>query len=134
MMGNKYRSQSKLVMVHPRDIAEAAAQELQNSFEGKSYRYIAGEELEIADIVKLLGAAIDKPEWPWVELSDEETLAGMIAAGMSEAIATLYVEMGRAIGSGILFEDFSRHRPEAWGKIKLTDFANEFAAVYKSQY
>jgi uncharacterized protein YbjT (DUF2867 family) len=130
IMGNNYGKQSKLVIVHPRDIAVAAAQELQGSFEGKSHRYIPGEELEVADIVKILGSAIDKPELPWVEFSDKETLAGMIAAGMSEAIASLYVEMGRAIGSGILFEDFRNHRPEAWGKIKLREFAIEFAAVY----
>jgi len=133
IMGNNYGKQSKLVIVNPRDIAEAAAQELQGSFEGKSHRYVSGEELEVADIVKILGTAIDKPELQWVEFSDEQTLGGMVAAGMSEAIANLYVEMGRAIGSGILFEDFRKHRPEAWGKIKLAEFANEFAAGYKSQ-
>jgi hypothetical protein len=133
LMGNNYGEQSKLVMVHPRDIAEVAARELQNSFEGKSHQYIAGEELKIADIVKILGAAIDKPGLPWVEFSDQETLGGMIAAGMSEAIASIYVEMGHAIGSGILFEDFNRHPPKVWEKTKLTDFAGEFAAAYKSQ-
>lgn len=133
IMGNNYESKVKLLMVHPKDIAAAAAQELQDSFEGKSYRYVAGEELAITGVVKILGTAIGKPELPWVKFSDEETAAGMIAAGMSEAIANLYVEMGHAIGSGILFEDFHQHQPSSWGSIQLTDFANEFATVYKSQ-
>ena len=132
IMGNNYGGQTNLVMVHPKDIAEAVAQELQNSFEGKSYRYVAGEERQVADVVKILGTAIGKTELPWVTFSDQEMLAGMIAAGMSEAIAKLYVEMGHAIGSGILFEDFNQHQPKSWGGIKLTDFAYEFAAVYNS--
>lgn len=54
----------------------------------------------------------------------------MIAAGMSQAIADMYVEMGRAIGSGILLEDFEKYRPNGWGPTKLADFVPEFAAVY----
>jgi hypothetical protein len=132
VMGNNYGSHIKLVMTHPRDIAEAAAQELQSPFEGKSHRYVVSEEREVADIVKILGTSIDQPELPWVQFSDEETFAGMTAAGMSPAIASVYVEMGNAINSGILFEDFEAHKPEIWGKTKITDFANEFAAVYHS--
>jgi uncharacterized protein YbjT (DUF2867 family) len=133
IMGNNYGAETKLIMVHPRDIAAAAAQELQGSFEGKSHRYVAGDERKISEIVKILGTAIDKPELPWVQFSDGETFAGMTAAGMSEAIAGTYVEMGNAISSGILFEDFEAHRPDVWGSTKLADFAREFAAVYKSQ-
>jgi hypothetical protein len=36
----------------------------------------------------------------------------MTSAGMSEAIAGTYVEMGNAIKSGILFEDFNQHKPD----------------------
>ena len=133
VMGNNYASNSKLVMVHPRDIAIAAAQELQGSFEGKSYRYVVSEEREIAEVVKALGAAINKSDLPWVQFSNEEAYAGMTAAGMSAAIASIYVEMGTAINSGILFEHFRTHKPDVWGKIKLEEFANEFAAVYNSQ-
>lgn len=132
IMGNNYGEKTKLVMVHPGDIAAAAAQELEGSFEGKSHRYVAGDECEISEIVKVLGTAIDQPALPWVEFSDEEAFAGMTSAGMSEAIAGVYVEMGNAISSGILFEDFERHQPGVRGSIKLADFAKEFAAVYKS--
>jgi len=121
-------------MVHPRDIATVAAGELQNSFEGKSHRYVVSDEREISEIVKILGVAIGKPALPWVQFSDEESFAGMSAAGMSGAIAGTYVEMGHAISSGILFEDFNRHIPEVWGPTKLADFTKEFAAVYNSRF
>src|SRR5258706_8563328 len=133
IMGNNYGEKTKLIMTHPRDIAAAAALELQGSFEGKSHRYVVSDEREISQIVKILGTAIDKPELPWVQFSDKETLAGMTSAGMSDAIARTYVEMGTAINSGILFEDFNQHRPDLWGSTKLVDFVKEFAAVYKSQ-
>ncbi|HWY38991.1 MAG TPA: NAD(P)H-binding protein [Bacteroidia bacterium] len=132
IMGNNYGKEKKLVMVHPRDIAEAAAQELQGSFEGKSHRYVTSEEREISQIVKELGTSIGKPELPWVQFTDEETFAGMTTAGMSKAIATTYVEMGNAINSGILWEDFNQNKPKVWGNTKLADFVKEFAAVYNN--
>ena len=58
IMGNNYGEGSRLVMVHPRDIAQAAAEELQGSFSGKSSRYIVSEECEVSQIVKELGNAI----------------------------------------------------------------------------
>jgi len=133
VMGNNYGSDANMVMVHPNDIAIAAAQELQGSFTGKSHRYVVSEERKVADIVKVLGAAINKPDLPWVQFSNEETYAGMTSAGMSPAIASTYVEMGTAIKSGILFEDFEAHKPQVWGQIKLNDFAREYAAVYNAQ-
>ena len=132
IMGSNYEGKSKLSMVHPKDIAEVAAQELQGSFEGKSYRYIVSDERELSEVAKTLGAVIGKPELPWVKFSDADLFAGLTGAGLSESLSNLYVEMGHAIDSGILFEDFHQHQPELVGRTKLTDFANEFAAVYKS--
>ena len=130
IMGNNYGQETKLVMVHPRDIAEAAAQELQGTFEGKSHRYLTSEVREISQIVKELGASVGKPELPWVQFTDEQTYDGMITAGMSKAIASTYVEMGTAIKSGILFEDFNQNKPNVFGRTKFNDFVKEFAAVY----
>lgn len=133
VMGNNYGADTKLVIAHPRDIAEAAAEELLEAFEGKSHRYVASEQLKVAEAVRILGSAIGKPELPWLQFSDEDTLGGMVASGMSNAIAELYVEMGRAIGSGILFEDFNRTGSKRGGRIRLAEFAKEFAAVYSAQ-
>jgi uncharacterized protein YbjT (DUF2867 family) len=133
IMGNNYGSHTKIVMAHPIDIATAAAQELEGRFNGKSHRYVVSEECEVIDIAKILGASINKPDLAWVQFSDEEAYTGMASAGMPAALAKLYVEMGNAIGSGIIFKDFEQHKPEVWGSIKFTDFAKEFATVYNSQ-
>lgn len=132
IMGNNYHEDNQLVMVHPRDIAAKVAWEINNSFEGNSYSYVASSKHDISTIVKVLGTAIDQPNLPWVEFTDEQTFAGMTAAGMSEAIANTYVEMGNAISSGILFEDFQMLQSGDWGKTTLEDFAREFATIYQS--
>jgi uncharacterized protein YbjT (DUF2867 family) len=130
VMGSNYGRDTKLVMVHPRDIAAAAAAELQGSFTGTSHRYIAGEAGSVADFVEVIGASIGKPNLPWLEFGDDDMVKGMIGGGMSSAIAAMYVEMGHAISSGLLFRDFEKHQPDVWGATKFADFAPEFAAVY----
>ncbi len=53
----------------------------------------------------------------------------MVAAGMNPQVAKGFVEMQASQGSGVLYEDYNRHRP-VLGKVKLNDFAKEFASVY----
>ncbi|HVU98062.1 MAG TPA: NAD(P)H-binding protein [Puia sp.] len=130
--GNNFGPDRKIVMVHPRDIAAVAAEELLHlSFKGVSVRYIAGDERNSRDIAAVLGAAIGKPELPYVPFSDEDTEKGMIAAGLPEEVAKNYTEMGVAARTGIMFEDYQKHRP-ALSPTQLEDFAKEFAAVYNS--
>ncbi|GAB3573100.1 Rossmann-fold NAD(P)-binding domain-containing protein [Hymenobacter daeguensis] len=133
LMGNNYGGQTNLVLAHPRDIAAAAAQELQRVGPGPRYRYVASEVCRAAEAAHVLGNAIGQPTLPWVQFSDADTYAGMTAAGMSPAIAGTYVELGQAIGSGMLFQDFEDQRPAIEGGIPLADFAQEFAAVYQAQ-
>jgi nucleoside-diphosphate-sugar epimerase len=133
IMGNNYGIETKLVMVHPRDIAIVAASQMQQSFTGKSYQYVASEEKHISQIVKALGNAVGKPELSWVQFTNEQTFSGMTASGiMPPTIANLYVEMGIAIDKGILWEDYDRNKPEFLGNTKLSDFAKEFATIYKN--
>jgi uncharacterized protein YbjT (DUF2867 family) len=117
-------------MVHPTDIATVAAKELLKlDFKGKSIRYIAGDEPDTNEIAKVLGNAIGKPELPWVKFKDEDTLSGMLQAGLSQEVAENYVEMGTAIASGEMPSDYYKHKPSL-SPIKLADFAKEFASVY----
>jgi len=130
IFGNNYGAGQTVVMVHPNDIAEAAAAELLSlGFTGKSVRYIASDERSSLQIAAVLGAAIGQPELPYVEFSDEQALDGMTGAGLPPEIARNFVEMGSAIRSGEMFADYNQHKPE-FGPTKLEDFAKEFAAAY----
>jgi hypothetical protein len=53
----------------------------------------------------------------------------MVGAGLPDEIAKNYVEMGDAIRSNKLFVDYYKNRP-VLGKVKLKDFAADFAATY----
>ncbi|MBO9561911.1 MAG: NAD(P)H-binding protein [Niastella sp.] len=114
------------------DIAAVAAEELlQLKFKGHGVRYIASDEVGTDDIAAALGKAVGKPELPWVKFPDDQAKAGMLQGGLGEDLADNYVEMGRTIDSGILFEDYWKHK-QALGKVKLNDFAQVFAAAYNA--
>ncbi|MNY35090.1 hypothetical protein D3C86_1694730 [compost metagenome] len=130
ILGSNYGAETPLVLVHPDDIAAAAAEELKDGFTGKSVRYVASDESTAANVAKVLGTAIGKPELPWVEFNDEDALQGMLQAGLPEVMAKSYVEMGDAARSRKLYAHYFDNRPASMGKIKLEDFAVEFATKF----
>jgi uncharacterized protein YbjT (DUF2867 family) len=131
IIGGNYGENATLVLVHPENIAEVAAEELLNlSFKGKSLRYIVSEEKTTQEVAATLGKAIGKPDLPWINFRDEETMGGMLQAGVPEEIAKNYAEMGAAIRSGEMDSDYRKNKPAVFGKTKLEDFAPVFAAVY----
>jgi hypothetical protein len=78
-----------------------------------------------------LGAAIGRPDLKWIIISDEQLLGGLEAFGMPKTVATAFVEMNASMHRGLLYEDYNRNRPKQLGKVKITDFAKEFAAAFK---
>ena len=131
IIGGNYGDGATLVIVHPKDIAEVAADELQKlNFKGKSIRYIASDEKTTNEVAAILGTAIGKPELPWVNFKDEETLGGMLQAGVPEEIAKNYAEMGTAMRSGEMDSDYLKNKPSVFGKTKFEAFAPVFSAVY----
>ena len=131
--GNYGDRDAKLVMTDPSDIAEAAAEELLTlKFKGHSIRYIASDERTTGEVAKVLGSAVGKPDLPWVGFTDEQTLSALKQMDLPKGMAENYVEMGAAIRSGVMWEDYLKHKPEQMGKVKLEDFAKIFAGAYQS--
>lgn len=98
-------------------------------FSGRTVRYIASDEVSPNEIAKVLGEAIGRPDLQYQVISDEQLQKGMMAAGMNEQVAKGFVEMQAAQRDRSLYEDYYSHQP-VLGKIKLADFAKEFASVY----
>jgi uncharacterized protein YbjT (DUF2867 family) len=131
IFGANFGGEEKLVLADTEDIAEAAVDALLNlNFSGKSVKYIASDERTTEDIAKALGEAVGKPGIPWVVFKNEQSLQGMLDAGLTPAMAEAYTQMGQSINSGLLQEDYWKHRPTL-GKLKLEEFAKRFAAVYQ---
>lgn len=126
---SNYGGDDKEPWVSPLDIAATIAATIAQPFEGRSVQYIASDELSPNEVASILGAAIGNPDLQWVAIPDEQLLNGMLAAGMNPNAARGLVEMNAGRRGGRLYEDYFRHRP-ILGKVKMTEFAKEFAAVY----
>jgi uncharacterized protein YbjT (DUF2867 family) len=130
---NISKAGDKIVLSDTTDIAETAAEELLNlNFAGHSVRYLTSDERTPAEVAKALGTAIGKPDLPYVEFSDEDTLNGMKGAGLPDEVAKNYTELGQAMRTGKLSEDYQHNRPKAFSKTKLEQFAPHFAAAYNA--
>jgi uncharacterized protein YbjT (DUF2867 family) len=131
--GNYGDSDATMILSHPNDIAQAATQALLNlSFKGHTAQYLASDVRSTGDVAKILGNSINKPELPWVGFTDEQAYGGMVQTGMPEGMAAKFAEMGKAMKTGKMWEDFQKNPPQNFGSTKLEDFSNEFAAAYNA--
>lgn len=124
-----YGGDEKEPWVSPLDIAAVIAEEIEKPFNGREIRYIASDEASPNELAAILGKAIGKPDLKWLAIPDEQSLNGMLAAGFNPQVAKGLVEMNAGRRGGVLYEDYYNNKPTL-GKIKLTDFAKEFAAAF----
>jgi uncharacterized protein YbjT (DUF2867 family) len=129
---SNYGGDKKEPWVSPLDIASTIVEEMELPFNGREIRYIASEENSPNEIAEVLGEAIANPDLKWLAIPDEQLLNGMLSIGMNEQVAKGFVEMQAAQGTGSLYEDYYKNKP-ALGKVKLKDFAKDFAKVYNQQ-
>ncbi len=132
-IGSNYGGTDKLIMVDPTDIATVAAEELITAATGQNVRYVVSDDQTAAEAAQVLGAAIGMPDLQWVTFTDEQTQGALEGRGMPTQTAVNFVQLGGAIHSGKLREDYDRQKPVAMGKVKLTDFAHEFRAAYNQR-
>jgi uncharacterized protein YbjT (DUF2867 family) len=134
IIGGNYGTDTKLYMADTNDIASEAARALSDlAFTGKSHQYIMSDAKTTGEIATILGKGIGKPDLQWVDFTDDQNIAGMIQAGLPEEIAKNYTEMGAAMRTGKMVEDFVKS-PVFVGRTKLESFASEFAGAFKAQH
>jgi len=131
-MASNYGAEDLIPWVSPVDIASAIAAEIVTPHNCRKALYVASEELTCNQMAGILGAAIGKPGMKWNLISDEQLLNIYMGFGMPKGIATGLVEMNICQHNGSLFEDYYLNRPTL-GKVKLTEWAVEFAAIYNQQ-
>ncbi|WP_342644806.1 NmrA family NAD(P)-binding protein [Mucilaginibacter sp. CSA2-8R] len=130
IMGSNYPADAAMPLVHPQDIAAAAAEELQKPGHGTEVRYIISDVKTGNEIAAALGQAIGEPQLPFVEFTDEQAMQGMQSAGLPTEMAELYTEMGRGFRTGIIPGHFRSTHAPVTGSIKLQQFAQEFAQKF----
>jgi len=127
-----YGGGEKEPWVSPYDIAATIADEMERSFNGRTVHYIASDEVSPDEIAAALGQSIGHPDLEWKVIPGEELLNQMLSAGINEWVAKGMVAMQKAQRDGSLYEDFYANKP-AFGKVKLEDFAKEFAQIYNKK-
>lgn len=128
-MASNHGDSDRILLVHPRDIAAAAASAINNSSAGHNILYVVSEEHTCQEIAQALGAAIGKPDLTWKTFPDAQVLQSLLGAGLPQHFAVNLVELGAAIHSGLLQGDVDQHKPFV-GKTTLADVAEEFVEVY----
>ena len=68
----------------------------------------------------------------WVQITDDQLRESLVNVGMQPKVAEKMAEMYAAIHNGLLYEDYNQNKPLTFGKVKLKDFAKDFAAAYKT--
>ncbi len=131
---SNYGADDTMPWVSPTDIAEATAEELTgHQLEKRNIRYVASEELSCNQIATILGTAVGKPWLKWGTISDKQMLNALKGMKLPNGLANDITEMNASMrNGGLLFEDYNKHKPTL-GKIKMKDFAKEFATVYNKQ-
>lgn len=126
-----YGGDEKEPWVSPLDIATVIAEQMEQPFNGRTVRYIASDEASPNEVAAILGEAIGKPGLQWITIPDEQFLSNLVNAGFNPVAAKGLVEMNEGRRTGVVYEDYAKHKSTP-GKVKLTDFAKEFASVYHS--
>ena len=130
IIGVNYPGSTRVAFVHPRDIAAAAAEALATpTAPGRHVRYVASDERTADEVAQVLGAAIGRPNLPWVALTDAQMQHNLISHGLPPDRAAEISDIYTSIRTGALGEDYEQHKPTL-GKVKLEDFAKEFAAAF----
>lgn len=129
---SNYGATDKMPWVSPVDIAVAISEEITTIRHSRNIRYVASEELTCQEIASILGNAIGKPYLKWETISDKQMQDALKQFGMPISLAQDITEMNASMHSGLLFEDYYKNMPKL-GKVKLNEFAKEFALKYNQQ-
>jgi uncharacterized protein YbjT (DUF2867 family) len=128
VMADSVAPDAPLPMIATRDVGDAAAAALRSrDWTGLAVRELLGpRDLTYAEIARMIGEAVGRPDLPYVQIPEDDLRAGLQAAGWSADTARLQVEMNRAFSDGTLAD--SAHRsPESTTPTRFEDFAAELA-------
>ena len=126
------QADTKVTMVHTKDIAEVAAKRLLTlDFQGSSVQFIGGAgERTFQEVSQLVSKALGK-DVPFVVSSREEMIGGMTGQGIPETIAVGYADLNRALQNATYQADGYQRSSETTTPTTLEWFIeNEFKHAF----
>jgi uncharacterized protein YbjT (DUF2867 family) len=131
--GSAIKGDREFSMIATTDIAAFAAERLlQRDFIGKSVRGLLGQrDVSLDEAITIIGRKINRPELKYVQFPYEEARKGLVAAGLSEDVSSLMIEMSKAINDGLFAVNVPRTKDNTT-RTSIEEFADTFAKKYES--
>jgi uncharacterized protein YbjT (DUF2867 family) len=132
IFGHALQPDLKLPMMATRDVGDYAARRLLDlDFSGKQTRELLGErDLSMAEATAIIGRGIGKPDLRYVQFPYDQVQQVLEQMGMSPKKAAVYIEMFKAINTGVLAAQEPRSR-ENTTPTSFEEFVQEiFAPAY----
>jgi uncharacterized protein YbjT (DUF2867 family) len=103
-LGGALRGDLAMAQIATRDIGEAAARRLLAlDWSGRTVQELQGErDLTMSEVATALGKAIGKPDLKYVQFPYADAEKGLVAAGLPQEMAALYMEMSKGFNDGHL--------------------------------
>jgi uncharacterized protein YbjT (DUF2867 family) len=120
-------------MIATRDIADVAAQALkERKWKGVVVRELLGErDLTHAEATRILGTRLGKPDLQYVQFPDADFARSLVQMGVSQNVASLYVDMARSLNDRKVKSLEGRKR-ENTTPTRFEDFVEELARAYQA--
>jgi uncharacterized protein YbjT (DUF2867 family) len=130
MYGTPIRPELPIAMIATTDIAAEAVEQLKKlNFKGKSVKELLGpRDYTMAEVTTMIGRALNKPDLKYVQFSYDDAEKSMIDMGMSQNVASLFVQMMRSINEGI-FKPVSQRNGKNTTPTKFEEFAKILAQI-----
>lgn len=131
VLGMPVRGDIPIPMIATRDIgAEAARRLAALDFDGHHTVELLGpREYTLTEVAEIVGAALGKPDLPYVQVPEEAAAAGFAKMGVHPATAATIMEMYRGFNEGRVVPEESR-RSANTTPTTLEQFAAGLAAAY----
>ena len=131
--GSAIKGNLKFAMIATADIAAFVAERLlKRDFTGKSVSGLLGQrDVALDEAIAVISSKINRPELKYVQFPYEEARKGLVAAGLSEDVSSLLIEMSKAINDGLFAVNVPRTKDNTTGT-SIEEFADTFAKVYES--
>jgi uncharacterized protein YbjT (DUF2867 family) len=125
IFGNPANPDTPILMVCTDDVAHHATMLLAGRhFRGHRIEDVFSERITYREITRIIGEKLDIPDLKFIQFSDEDSVKGMMSAGLSENLAKSYVEMAHALEKGLLTT--TKQDPmKPNGMIRYKDFAEQ---------
>lgn len=131
--GSPIRADVRFPIIATQDIANVAAAKLDAlDWQGKTVLPLLGpRDYSMAEVTRVLGKAIGKPDLPYVQFPDDQAKQGMMQQiGVSASAADAFIGLSKGINLGVF--NTEKRNAATTTPTSIEEFSKMFAEAYRS--